>query len=243
MSKLDPMIKKHKILVTGGTRGIGLAIANAFAQKGHYVYITGRNKPITTLNDNIEFLQVDFNDSTDLNIFLDSLSKKELDIVVNNAGINKISAFEKIPEKDFDEIIQFNLKIPFLISQKVTPYMKKNKFGRILNISSIFGHISKEYRASYSSSKFGLVGMTKAMAIEYASDNILCNCLSPGFIDTELTRTVLSKEGIEELTAQVPMKRLGTPEEIAEVALFLTSDSNTFLTGQNIIVDGGFTCV
>lgn len=237
------MVNKHKILVTGGTKGIGLAIAEAFAEKGHHVFITGRNKPDASLNKNIEFLKVDFVDSKDFNLFLESLPYKELDVVVNNAGINKISSFEKISEKDFDQIIEFNLKIPFLISQKVTPHMKKNKFGRIINIASIFSHVSKEYRASYSSSKFGLIGMTKAMAIEFATDNILCNCVSPGFIDTELTRRVLSSEDIEQLTAQVPMKRLGRPEEIAEVALFLASEANTFLTGQNIVVDGGFTSV
>lgn len=237
------MVNKHKILVTGGTKGIGLAIAEAFAEKGHHVFITGRNKPDAPLNKNIEFLKVDFVDSKDFNLFLESLPYKELDVVVNNAGINKISSFEKISEKDFDQIIEFNLKIPFLISQKVTPHMKKNKFGRIINIASIFSHVSKEYRASYSSSKFGLIGMTKAMAIEFATDNILCNCVSPGFIDTELTRRVLSSEDIEQLTAQVPMKRLGRPEEIAEVALFLASEANTFLTGQNIVVDGGFTSV
>lgn len=237
-----PNIPEQNVLVTGGTKGIGLAIAEYFAEKGYNVSVTGRTLS-RAFKGNINFIKVDFSHPPELNNFLENLSDKEFSIVINNAGINKIESFDKIPNEDFDNIINLNLKVPFLICQKVIPGMKIRKYGRIINIASIFSHITKEFRGSYSSSKFGLVGMTTSMAVEYAKENILCNCVSPGFIDTELTRTVLSHDEILKLTSQVPMKRLGLPEEIAKVVLFLASSENSFLTGQNIIVDGGFTSV
>lgn len=231
-----------KVLVTGGTKGIGLAIAKLFAEKGFDVTVTGRSNPSYN-SKNFSFLSVDFSDEKSFSAFLETLPQKNFDILINNAGINRVAPFDQIIVKDFDDIIDVNLRLPFLITQQVLSHMKSNQFGRIINIASIFGVVSKEFRASYSSSKFGLIGLTKALAIEFASQNILCNCVSPGFIDTDLTRSVLSDEQIATMTAQVPMKRLGKPEEIAKAVFFLASEDNTFITGQNIIVDGGFTSV
>ena len=121
--------------------------------------------------------------------------------------------------------------------------MKAKKWGRIVNISSIFGKISKELRAPYSASKFALDGLTIALSAELASENILANCIAPGFIDTELTQRVLGPSGIKDLTESVPAKRLGTPDEIAELTAWLVSEQNTFTTGQNIAIDGGFSRV
>jgi 3-oxoacyl-[acyl-carrier protein] reductase len=121
--------------------------------------------------------------------------------------------------------------------------MKRNRWGRIVNISSIFGNISKEFRASYSASKFGLDGMTAALSAEVSEFNILANCIGPGFIDTEMTRNVLGEKGMMELKDRIPMKRLGQPEEIAALVSWLVSDENTYLTAQNIMIDGGFTRV
>lgn len=231
-----------KVLITGGTKGIGRAIAEKFNQYGHNVTVTGRNLPLDW-NKEIGFSKVDFMNKLEFQCFLNDIPNHNYDVLVNNAGINIVSPFETISMADFENIIDFNLKLPFLISQKVIPYMKEKSSGKIINISSIFGSISKEFRASYSSSKFGLIGMTKAMAIELAQFNILCNCVSPGFIDTELTRSILNNEQVQSLINQVPIKRLGTPEEIAHVVYFLASKENTLITGQNIIADGGFTSV
>jgi 3-oxoacyl-[acyl-carrier protein] reductase len=121
--------------------------------------------------------------------------------------------------------------------------MRKNQWGRIINISSIFGVVSKEFRAPYSMSKFGLDGMTAALAAEVAADGILANCVAPGFIDTELTRSVLGESGIAAITAGIPIGRLGQPEEIAALVAWLVSPENTYISGQNIVIDGGFSRV
>ena len=119
--------------------------------------------------------------------------------------------------------------------------MKKNKYGRIVNIASIFGVISREKRAAYSSTKSGLIGLTKATAHDLAKDNILVNSISPGFINTELTKNILGEKSMKEISSSIPLKRLGDPDEIAKLVLFLTSDQNTYITGENIIIDGGYT--
>ncbi|MCR9203016.1 MAG: SDR family oxidoreductase [Halobacteriovoraceae bacterium] len=228
-----------KALVTGGTRGIGQAIAQKLGQMDIDVTITGRKNT----DSSFSFMEVDFLDPKSFNQFLFDLETKEFDILINNAGINKINPVGEIQIEDWNNILMANLTAPFQIIQACLPSMLKKEYGRILNISSIFGHVSKEKRAAYSASKFGLLGLTKACAADYAQNNILVNCLGPGFIDTELTRTILTNDQIQELTSSVPMKRLGAPEEIAESASFLTSEQNTFITGQLIIADGGFTCV
>ena len=154
-----------------------------------------------------------------------------------------IDPFVEIKEEDFIKIDKVNLKVPFLISQRVIPHMKKNGWGRIVNITSIFSHITKEHRASYSASKFGLNGMSAAMAVEYASQGILVNSVGPGFIETDMTRNILGEEGMITLQDSIPMKRMGQPSEIAPLVSFLVSEENTYLTGQNIIIDGGYSRV
>lgn len=133
-----------------------------------------------------------------------------------------------------------NLKAPFLITKTVGRKMKRQGYGRIVNIASVFGVVSREQRAAYSSSKFALRGLTMAVSNELARHNVLVNAVSPGFILTDLTRRILSEQEIVDLAQQIPMRRFGKPEEIAKVVLFLASSMNTYLTGQNIIVDGGY---
>jgi len=171
------------------------------------------------------------------------LKSERINIVVNNAGINKIGIFSSIDLVDFDNILQVNLRVPFQICQAVIPYMEKEEWGRIVNITSIFSNISKEHRASYSSSKFGLDGMTSALAAEVSKKGILANCVGPGFIDTDLTKEVLGEAEIAKLKDQIPMKRLGQTSEIASLVSWLVSNENTYLTGQNLMIDGGFTRV
>lgn len=238
MSKL---LTGKKALVTGGTRGIGFAIAERLAAEGASVTVTGTKTPSSTIPFPVEV--VNFSDRADLQRFLEKFSQSSYDILINNAGINKIGFAETIDPKDFDEIQDVNVRAPFLLIQAALPSMKLKNWGRIVNVGSIFGIISKEKRVSYSVSKSALSGMTKTIAIEGAASGILVNCVAPGFIDTELTQRVLGEVGMKELANQVPMKRMGNAAEIANFVTWLSSTENTFLTGQTIAIDGGFTCV
>ena len=211
-------------------------------QDGLEVIVTG-----TTNNNSIPegalFYQVNFLKSDETELFINHLKEKKIDILINNAGINKIGSISEINIEDLDRILKVNLRTPFQLCQAVIPYMKKSGWGRIINITSIFGNITKEYRASYSTSKFGLDGMTAALAAEVSEYGVLANSVGPGFIDTELTRNVLEKEGITQLKERIPMKRLGEAKEIASLVSWLVSEENSYISGQNLMIDGGFTRV
>ncbi len=238
------------VLVTGATRGIGRQIADDFTELGAELILTGTNEgEIKSLNRSIEQLEnhkkkyycVNFLDANSTKEFLDVLRDyNRIDVCVNNAGINRIDYIDETKTEDWDDIIAVNLKTPYLITREISKIMQKNAYGRIVNIGSIFGSISREKRSIYSSSKFGLRGLTVASSNELARYNILVNTVSPGFVLTELTKSILSEEEMTELITQVPMGRLAEPSEISKVVLFLASGFNTYLTGQNIIVDGGY---
>ena len=238
------------IVITGGTRGIGAAMVEAFLATGANVYATGANREgLKELNESarsklrrVEYLYLDFSSTDSVDSCLETLLKLErVDVLVNNAGVNKIDTIDEITDHDWDWINAVNLRGPFFAIRALVPKMKSQKSGKIINVSSIFGVVSKEKRAAYSTTKWGLVGFTKAVALDLAPHNILVNAVSPGFVDTELTRRILGNEGIEELVEKIPQQRLANREEIAKIVLFLASDHNTYITGQNIIVDGGFT--
>lgn len=235
-------MNKRFAVVTGGTRGIGFAIAEKMVQDGLGVLVTGTRRDVSG-PAGTEYYAVDFVDTQSVQTFAEFLSEKKVDVLVNNAGINKIDEFHKIKIDDFNQILQVNLRAPFLLCQAVIPAMKESGWGRIINITSIFGHLTKEFRASYSTSKFGLDGMTAALSAEVSQYGILANSVGPGFIDTELTRAVLGEEGMRRICDGVPMKRLGRVEEIAALVSWLASESNTYMTGQNLMIDGGFTRV
>lgn len=169
------------------------------------------------------------------------MARETLGVLVNSAGINKIGEIERYDVKDLQRIHQVNVVAPFILIKSVISGMKKRNYGRILNISSIFGEVSRAGRSAYSTSKFGLFGMTRAVALESAKHNVLVNCLAPGFIDTDMTRNILGKAGISQLGRQIPMGRMGKPSEIAKVAAFLVSEQNSYMTGQLIVADGGYT--
>jgi|7_EtaG_2_1085326.scaffolds.fasta_scaffold00315_5 3-oxoacyl-[acyl-carrier protein] reductase len=216
------------VLITGASRGIGKEISKDFKDLGANVL-------------SFNSADYDLSKEIELNKFIKYINEQpKIDICINNAGINRINNIEDILERDYDDIMHVNTKAPFLISQAVCSKMKKNNYGRIINVSSIFGHCTKEKRSCYTTSKFALVGMTKSMAVEMAQYNVLINSVAPGFTATELTQKILGEKGIKEMSFQVPMRRLAQPEEISKVVIFLASDFNTYITGQNIIVDGGF---
>ena len=232
-----------KVFVTGASRGIGHAIACAFREEGAYVIgtHTGANKEITGTCQ--EWVVSDFSDIQNIKDCAEYVRDAEPDILINNAGINKIAPFVDIDPNDFLSIQQINVFAPFMLCQAAVPAMKKKNWGRIVNISSIWGKVSKEHRASYSASKFALDGLTVALAAEHSADGIIANSIAPGIIDTELTRKVLGEEGMRTLALSVPVRRVGRVDEIARFVLYLADEENTYITGQNIAVDGGFSRV
>mgnify|MGYP001279079972 CR=1 FL=1 len=236
------LLKNKTALVTGATRGIGFSIARHLLEKGANVICTGTGSGGKGPNGT-ELLVVNFKDDQQVETFCSQVDKIQPDILVNNAGINKISPFAEIAPKDFAAIQKVNVEAPFRLCRVVIPGMRENGWGRIVNIGSVWGKIGKELRASYSSSKHGLVGLTSALAAEVTKYGILANCVSPGIIETEMTRSILSEEQIQKLLVQVPAGRLGKPEEVAHIVAWLVGPENTFIAGQNIGVDGGLTRV
>lgn len=242
-------LEGKKVLITGSTRGIGRTILDDFHNAGAIVHGTGTNPDvIKKLNEefslkNITFHCVDFLNEESFQSFLQLIDGLEIDILINSAGINKINLTAETEENDWSNIMLMNVTRPLQIIKKVIPNMQKKKWGRIVGITSIFGNVTKAKRVAYTSSKFALKGMAKTVAVDYAEYNILSNTVAPGFIDTELTRTILNEREINELVAQVPMKRLGTTQEVSQLVLFLASTKNTFITGQDVLIDGGFTSV
>lgn len=227
-----------RVLVTGGTRGIGKAIADQFKAEGCEVIITGiREESKDT--DGFEYMSVDFGCESSTKCFFETLKSVEFDVLINNVGINNIKLISNVQDWEYDEIFSVNLKTPYFLCKAAALSMTKRGGGHIINIASIFSVVSKEKRSLYSTAKTGLVGLTKSLAIELGPDNILVNCVSPGFTNTDLTRKSLSKEEIRELESQIPLGRFANPIDIAEVVCFLCG--NSYITGQNIVIDGGFT--
>lgn len=220
-----------------------MAIAQAFSAEDAWVIgtRTGKNNGVNDVCQ--EWIIADFSDIEQIKNCADFVRQTEPDVLVNNAGINKIAPFAEINPDDFQSIQQVNVFAPFLLCQAAIPAMVRKNWGRIVNISSIWGKISKEHRASYSASKFALDGMTLALAAEHSANGILANCIAPGFIDTELTQRVLGEQGIRTIASTVPAHRLGHGDEIARMVLWLASEENTYLVGQNIAMDGGFSRV
>jgi NAD(P)-dependent dehydrogenase (short-subunit alcohol dehydrogenase family) len=220
---------KRTVLITGASRGIGAAIKTRLMGEGMTLLTPGRAELDLLSKDSIES-------------YLSSV-EGPVDILINNAGINYLAALEEITQETLEKMVQVNLTAPLRLIQGIIPDMKKNRYGRIVNVSSIFGIVSKERRLLYTTTKSALIGMTKTLALELAGYNILVNSIAPGYVLTELTRQNNSPEEIKRISSDIPMKRMAEPKEIAEVAEFLCSDKNTYITGQTIVVDGGFTCM
>lgn len=229
----------RRALVTGGSRGIGRAIAERLRHGGATVLVTGRRPEAESL-DGFEYRGVDFADRSALEAFADEARAWAPDVLVNNAGTNKLSPFAEIEPDDFDRIQAVNVRAPLVLCRAVVPGMRERGWGRIVNVASIWSVVSRSGRGSYSASKFALDGLTAALAAEVAADGVLANCVSPGVVDTELTRSVLGEEGVARLVADVPAGRLAQPEEIAALVAWLAGPENTFVSAQNIVIDGGF---
>lgn len=228
-------------LVTGGTRGIGAAIAQQLVAAGYEVTITG-TAPDHRGPQPTRYRACDFSDERALEGLLREVGRQEFAVLVNNAGINRVREVADYDPADFARLQQVNVTAPFRLCQAVVPGMRARRFGRIVNITSVFSIVSRPGRAAYSMGKSALAGLTRALALEVAADNVLVNGVAPGFVETDLTRRVLGTKGIAEVTAQIPARRLAQPDEIARLVRFLVSDENTYITGQNLVIDGGFTC-
>ena len=237
------------VVVTGASRGIGRAIAQRFSIERARVIGTRTSEVSKSSGDPScdepceEWIVADFANLADIRNCSERLKEIRPDVLVNNAGINVVSPLVDIDLEDFARVQMVNLHAPLAFCQAVVPAMKERNWGRIVNIASVWGVASKAHRASYSASKFGLDGLTVALAAEHTADGILANCVGPGFIDTELTRSNLGEAGIRAMLAGVPAGRLGTAEEVASLVLWLASEENTFVAGQHLVVDGGFTRV
>jgi 3-oxoacyl-[acyl-carrier protein] reductase len=250
MSSIELGISGKKAVVTGGSSGIGAAISILLLESGCNVTITARtDKSIndfkkilpSQLYSKLNAITCNFKDEQKVQQLEKHFALSHVDILINCAGINKIGLAEDVTVNEFLQIQRINVEIPFRLSKAVVVGMGSRQWGRIINITSIFGSVSKTRRVSYSTSKFALYGMTKALALDYASSGVLINAVGPGVIETDLTRKVLGDNGMKKIISEIPVGRLGTTKEVAQLVAFLASAANTYLTGQQIIVDGGYT--
>tara|TARA_B110000444_G_scaffold260579_1_gene308120 strand:+ start:942 stop:1649 length:708 start_codon:yes stop_codon:yes gene_type:complete len=232
---------KKRALVTGASRGIGASIVKKLSEDGFEVYGTSTSGEGKTIGVH-QWVSGDFSTQKGIDDFLTRLKKiSSFDVLVNNAGINIIKSQNRVTKEDYSRMESVNLRAPYQITQMVLKQMAEKKYGRIIHIASIWSVVSKANRSLYSTMKTGLLGMTRAAALEWAAHNILINSISPGFVQTELTKKSLTTEQQDVIKKQIPIKRFAQPDEIAETVSFLCSNKNTYLTGQNIIIDGGFT--
>ena len=233
-------------LVTGASRGIGVAIARALADGGARVAVVSRSEERSAAvaaelpGSGHAGLGCDVADSAAVDATVKGVeaSMGSLDILVNNAGITKDNLLMRLKDEDWDDVLATNLKAAFLMIRSATKGMMKRRDGRIINITSVVGLTGNKGQANYAASKAGLVGLTKSVAKELASRNILCNAIAPGFIETDMTAE-LSEAVRSELTNQIALGRLGSPEDIAGVVRFLAGPAAAYITGQVLVVDGG----
>ncbi len=232
-------------LVTGSTRGIGREIATVLTGCGATVAVVGRDATRATeaaaaIGGGARGFAADIADTAEVARLVEEVESAfgSLDILVNNAGLTRDSLLFRIKDDDWDAVLDANLKGAFAAIRAATRGMMKRRWGRIINISSVVGIIGNKGQASYVASKAGLIGLTKAVAKELASRNILVNAVAPGFIETDMT-AALTPEARAALAAQIPLGRLGTPRDIAAAVAFLASEHAGYITGQVLVVDGG----
>ena len=232
-------------MVTGSTRGIGRAIAEALAKAGAKVAVIGRDQAkaeqaASEIGRGAKGFACDVTDQAKVEAAIGAIEKElgQIDILVNNAGVTKDNVFLRLADADFDTVFEANLKGAFRTIRAASRGMMKKRWGRIINISSVVGLIGNKGQANYAASKAGLIGLTKSMARELASRAITVNAVAPGFIETDMTNA-LTPEQREALAKQIPMERLGKPEDVAAAVLFLASDGGAYITGQTLVVDGG----
>ncbi len=236
--------KNKKILITGATGGIGIALVKKFSDLEGTILATGTKTEkldeIKKKFQNIKVKKFDISEHSRIEEFIDNtaLELGGLDILINNAGINVDNLSLRMKDEEWKRVIDINLNSTFLLSKYGIKKMLKNKFGRIINITSIVGHTGNLGQSNYSAAKAGIIGMSKSLAIEYAKKNITINCVSPGFIQTAMTMNIAEKVRLF-LTSRIPMGRLGTGEDVSNCVAFLSSEESSYITGETIHVNGG----
>jgi len=242
-------MERRVALITGGAKGIGKAIAKKFAKNGYDLilnYVSDKTDLEGIQNEfkeyGVEVLleKADVSNYEQCENMVKAAIEKfgRIDTLINNAGVTKDNLLMRMKEEDFDKVISINLKGTFNMTKLVTPYMMKKREGRIVSISSVVGVVGNAGQSNYAASKAGIIGFTKSVAKELALRNILANCVAPGFIATDMT-SVLSDKVKESINAQIPLKRMGTADEIANAVYFLGGEENTYITGQTLNIDGG----
>lgn len=221
-------MKKQTVLLTGASRGIGAAIHEKL--KKSYNILAPTRK------------ELDLSDNASIDIFIKKNKNIKIDIIINNAGINFPQWIQDLSDENIENTIQINLIAPIRLVRGFVGNMKKNQWGRIVNVSSVFGIVARGKQVLYSATKHGINGVTMALALELAKDNILVNSVCPGFTKTDLVVKKNSPEKIALLKKDIPMGRLAESEEIANLVEFLVSDKNTYMTGSCVVIDGGFIC-
>lgn len=216
----------YSVLITGGSRGIGKATCELFRSKGYNVTAPNRD-------------ELELSDKESVKKYIES-HPEGFDIIINNAGINEIHEVGELDEMDLEKMMSINLISPYMLINGFIKRMAEKKFGRIVNIASIWSVVSKPGRSVYSSTKRGLHGLTTTLAMEYGKFNVLSNTISPGFTLTDLTRKNNTPEQIEAISSTIPVQRMAEVDEIARAVYFVGSPENTYINGQNIVVDGGY---
>jgi 3-oxoacyl-[acyl-carrier protein] reductase len=232
-------------LVTGSTRGIGRAIAETLAGAGARVAVVGRDvvraeEVAKALGGGAAGFSCDVADIASVNALVESVDKAfgTIDILVNNAGLTRDNILFRLKDDDWDAVLDANLRGAFVAIRAVARGMMKRRWGRIINIASVVGITGNKGQANYAASKAGLIGLTKSVAKELASRNILINAVAPGFIETDMT-AAMTGEARTAMSGQIPLERLGTPADIAAMVAFLASEHASYITGQVLVVDGG----
>lgn len=236
----DTLFSGNKALVTGGTRSFGRGFAEGLRDQGASVTITG-TKPGGNTVEGVEYRAIDFTDEEATSDFAEWAAQQNFDVLINNAGINIFADTTELDPEVFRRVQLVNLHAPMKLCRAVAPGMKAKGWGRIVNISSILGKVGRQGNASYTASKFGLDGMTVSMAIDLAPYGVVMNCVAPGFFLTDMTMKLHDEADRARLAESIPMKRLGNIPELVKFVLWLAGPENTYIVGQNIAIDGGFT--
>ena len=237
-------LKNKKVLITGASGGIGRALVKKFVSLEANVLGTGTKdeklNDVKKENPSIKIKKFDISQHSKIEEFIEQASSElgGLDILINNAGINIDTLSLRMKDEEWKKVIDINLTSTFLLAKHSIKKMLKNKFGRVINITSIVGHSGNLGQTNYSASKAGIIGMSKSLAIEYAKKNITINCVSPGFITTDMTMNIAEKMR-EYLISRIPMGKLGTGDDVSGCVGFLSSDSASYITGETIHVNGG----
>jgi len=234
------------VVVTGATRGIGFAVARAFLDAGARVIGTGRthetvDAAAASLGPRFRGLPVDLGDRTARAAFLESIGGEPVTALVNNAGINILADIRDVRADDWDQVVEINLTAPADLSRAIAARLAGRGGGRIVHIASVWAVVGRPRRNAYASTKAGLVGLTRTMALDLGRDGVLVNAVCPGFTDTELTRRTNTPEELQRIEAGIPIGRMASSAEVASLIVFLGSPLNTYITGQAITIDGGYT--